>query len=44
MIHHMIEEGFIDDKYKSLAPLCETPEQLFETINTYQPLGIRTYD
>lgn len=44
MIHHMIEEGFVDDKYKSLAPLCETPEQLFETINTYQPLGIRTYD
>ncbi|MCG7339780.1 TIGR00730 family Rossman fold protein [Staphylococcus sp. ACRSN] len=44
MLQHMIDEGFIDDKYKSLAPLCDTPESLFETLNKYQPLGSRTYD
>ncbi|EHY91700.1 MULTISPECIES: TIGR00730 family Rossman fold protein [Staphylococcus] len=44
LINHMIKEGFIDPKYKALAPLCATPESLFETLNNYQPLGIRTYD
>ena len=44
LINHMIKEGFIDPKYKALAPLCATPESLFETLNNYPPLGIRTYD
>ncbi|PHK50414.1 TIGR00730 family Rossman fold protein [Staphylococcus edaphicus] len=44
LIEHMIEEGFIDSKYKQLAPLCHTPESLFETLNRYQPFGVRTYD
>ncbi|MGW7795761.1 TIGR00730 family Rossman fold protein [Staphylococcus xylosus] len=44
LLSHMIEEGFIDAKYDTLAPLCDTTEALFETINNYKPLGVRTYD
>ncbi|EHJ07880.1 LOG family protein [Staphylococcus simiae] len=44
LINHMIDEGFIDPKYKNLAPLCDTKEALIETLLSYQPLGIRTYD
>ncbi|WP_409327891.1 LOG family protein [Staphylococcus pseudoxylosus] len=44
LLSHMIEEGFIDAKYDTLAPLCDTTESLFETINHYKPLGVRTYD
>lgn len=44
LLDHMIQEGFIDSKYKNLAPLCNTKESLFEAINNNKPLGIRTYD
>lgn len=44
LIDHMIHEGFIDKKYQSLAPLCNNPEELFETIHNYKPLGVRSYD
>ena len=44
LIDHMINEGFIDKKYQSLAPLCNNPEALFEAIHNYEPLGIRSYD
>ncbi|ASE37666.1 TIGR00730 family Rossman fold protein [Staphylococcus pettenkoferi] len=44
MLDGMITEGFIDAKYKNLAPLCDTKEALLETLENYQPLGVRTYD
>lgn len=44
LLNHMISEGFIDAKYSRLAPLCDTKEQLFETIHNYKPLSVRTYD
>ncbi|MGZ9549463.1 LOG family protein, partial [Staphylococcus epidermidis] len=44
MLDGMISEGFIDAKYKNLAPLCDTKEALLETLENYQPLGVRTYD
>ncbi len=40
MIDHMIEEGFIDPKYRALAPLCDTNESLIESILNFKPLGI----
>lgn len=36
LINHMIQEGFIDEKYKTLAPLCDSPKNCltpFITIN-----------
>ncbi|HEE1515985.1 TPA: TIGR00730 family Rossman fold protein [Staphylococcus aureus] len=44
MIDHMIEEGFIDPKYRALAPLCDTKESLIESILNFKPLGTRSYD
>lgn len=44
MIYHMIEEGFIDPKYRALAPLCDSKESLVEAILNFKPLGTRTYD
>lgn len=44
LINHMIQEGFIDEKYKTLAPLCDSPKELFDSIHNYKPLGVRTYD
>lgn len=44
LLLHMIDEGFIDQKYKQLAPLCNTKEDLLTTLEQYKPLGIRTYD
>lgn len=44
LLNHMIDEGFIDAKYKKLAPLCDSKETLFDTLKQYQPLGVRTYD
>lgn len=44
LIQHMINEGFIDQKYQSLAPLCDTKEELLACLNHYQALGVRTYD
>lgn len=44
MIDYMIEEGFIDAKYKNLAPLYDTKESLLEGLLNYKPLGVRTYD
>lgn len=44
LIQHMISEGFIDQKYENLAPLCDTTEQLFEVLQNFKPLGVRTYD
>ena len=44
LIDHMIEEGFIDKKYKELAPLYDTKEALIDGLLNYKPLGVRTYD
>ncbi|MGJ0166821.1 TIGR00730 family Rossman fold protein [Staphylococcus hominis] len=44
LIDHMIEEGFIDKKYKALAPLYDTKEALIDGLLNYKPLGVRTYD
>ncbi|MFO8478955.1 TIGR00730 family Rossman fold protein, partial [Staphylococcus aureus] len=44
LINHMIAEGFIDEKYRELAPLFDTKESLLEGLLNYQPLGVRTYD
>ena len=44
LINHMIEEGFIDKKYKELAPLHDTKESLIDGLLNYKPLGVRTYD
>ncbi|MCJ1662708.1 TIGR00730 family Rossman fold protein [Staphylococcus sp. NRL 16/872] len=44
LIAHMIGEGFIDKKYKDLAPLYDTKEELIEGLLNYKPLGVRTYD
>ncbi|MCU5745778.1 TIGR00730 family Rossman fold protein [Staphylococcus sp. SQ8-PEA] len=44
MLNAMIEEGFINEKYKNLAPLCDTKEQLLYSLENYQPLGVRSYD
>ena len=40
----MIEEGFIDEKYKHLAPLYNSKEDLINGLLNFKPLGIRTYD
>ena len=40
----MIEEGFIDKKYKELASLYDTKEALIDGLLNYKPLGVRTYD
>ena len=39
----MIEEGFIDEKYKHLAPLYNSKEDLINGLLNFKPLGIRTY-
>ena len=44
LINHMIAEGFIDEKYRELAPLFDTKESLLEGLLNYQPLDVRTYD
>ena len=44
LIDHMIEEGFIDKKYKELASLYDTKEALIDGLLNYKPLGVRTYD
>ena len=43
MIDHMIEEGFIDPKYRALARY-DTKESLIESILNFKPLGTRSYD
>ena len=40
----MIEEGFIDEKYKHLAPLYNSKEDLINGLLNFKPLGIRTYE
>ena len=44
LINSMIEEGFIDEKYKHLAPLYNSKEDLINGLLNFKPLGIRTYD
>ena len=44
LINSMIEEGFIDEKYKQLAPLYNSKEDLINGLLNFKPLGIRTYD
>ncbi len=44
MIDHMIEEGFIDPKYRALAPLCDTKESINPINIKFKPLGTRSYD
>ncbi|OSO96644.1 TIGR00730 family Rossman fold protein [Staphylococcus haemolyticus] len=44
LINSMIEEGFIDEKYKHLAPLYNSKEDLINGLLNFNPLGIRTYD
>ena len=44
LIIHMIQEGFIDEKYKALAPLYHTKEDLLHGLKNAKPLGERSYD
>ena len=44
LINSMIEEGFIDEKYKHLASLYNSKEDLINGLLNFKPLGIRTYD
>ena len=44
LIDSMIKEGFIDEKYKNLAPLYNTKEDLINGLLNFKPLGTRTYD
>ena len=44
LINHMIAEGFIDKKYKSLALPFDTPRALIEGLNHATPISTRTYD
>ncbi|SUM56768.1 decarboxylase family protein [Staphylococcus microti] len=44
LIQHMIDEGFIDAKYKNLAQLFDTPDALLFGLSQAEPISTRTYD
>lgn len=44
MVDDMIQAGFIDEKYRTLAPLYDNVDALFDGLNHYQAIGTRTYD
>lgn len=44
LIDEMIKAGFIDDKYRSLAPLYNDLDSLFNGLEHYHSVGTRTYD
>ncbi|GEP83832.1 lysine decarboxlyase family protein [Staphylococcus piscifermentans] len=44
MLDEMIEAGFIDAKYRALAPLYDDLDALFEGLEHYEAVGTRSYD
>ena len=44
MLDDMIDAGFIDAKYRALAPLYDDLDALFESLENYTSVGTRSYD
>ena len=44
MLDEMIDAGFIDAKYRALAPLYDDLDALFEGLEHYETVGTRSYD
>uniref|UniRef100_UPI0016424D4F LOG family protein n=1 Tax=Staphylococcus epidermidis TaxID=1282 RepID=UPI0016424D4F len=43
LIHHIIKQPFIHDKYQKLPPLYHTKQSLIQPLKHYKPLPLPTY-
>ncbi|WP_186579711.1 LOG family protein [Aquibacillus kalidii] len=44
LLDHMVEQQFLQEKYRSLALLNSNPKDLIDKFNTYEPPTIKTYN
>lgn len=44
LLDHMVEQEFLQEKYRSLAILDSNPKALIDKLYTYEPPTIKTYD
>lgn len=43
LFNHMADQQFLDEKYRSMALVDSSPQQLIEKFFTYQPPAVKTY-
>lgn len=43
LLNHMVEEEFLDEKYRSMSVVEAEPKQLLKKLHTYEPPKIKTY-
>lgn len=43
LIDHMVEQGFLQEKYRSLAILDSNPKALLDRLYKYEPPTLKTY-
>ncbi len=44
LLDHMVEQQFLQEKYRTLAILASDPKTLIDKLYTYEPPSIKTYN